>query len=88
MFDDPRDINRDAGYRDPARDAYANLPSEGSGYALPIALIAIVLIIGGLVVFAPKADNTQTAANQPATQRTMPAPAPVAPAPPTTAPKQ
>lgn len=86
MFDDPRDMNRDIGYRDPDRDPYANLPSEGSSWALPAALVAIILIIGGLVVFAPKSENTQTAANQPATQRSMPAPAPTTPAPPTTAP--
>jgi hypothetical protein len=83
MFDDPRDLNRDV-YRDPARDPYANLPSEGSGYALPLALIAIVVIIGGLVVFAPKSDNMQTAANRPAPQQS--APAPVAPGPPAPAP--
>jgi hypothetical protein len=84
MFDDPRDMNRDTGYRDPARDPYANLPAEGSGYALPAAIVAIILIIGGLVVFAPKSDNVQTAANRPATEQS--APAPIAPAPPPPAP--
>ena len=46
MFDDPRDVNRGLGNRDPYQ--YGNMPSEGSGYALPIALLAIVVIIGGL----------------------------------------
>ena len=40
MFDDPRDVNRGLGNRDPY--PYGNMPSEGSGYALPIALLAIV----------------------------------------------
>ena len=51
MFDDPRDVNRGLGNRDPYQ--YGNMPCEGSGYALPIALLAIVVIIGGLIAFAP-----------------------------------
>ena len=85
MFDDPRDVNRGLGNRDPYQ--YGNMPSEGSGYALPIALLAIVVIIGGLIAFAPTA-NQQTASNDPAVTRTAPpTAAPVAP-PKTTAPSQ
>lgn len=88
MFDDPRDVNRGLGNRDPYQ--YGNMPREdaGSGYALPIALLAIVVIIGGLIAFAPT-TNQQTAANDPAMTRTAPAPAPAPMAPPkTTAPSQ
>jgi len=88
MFDDPRDVNRGLGNRDPYQ--YGNMPpSEGSGYALPIALLAIVVIIGGLIAFAPT-TNQQTASNDPAVTRTAPAPAPMTPAAPpkTTAPSQ
>ncbi len=85
MFDDPRDPNRDLNYRDPY-DRFANM-GEGSGYGLPIALLAIVLIIGGLIAFAPS-TNQQTAQNNPAIEKSAPAPAPVNPAPPVTAPKQ
>lgn len=78
-FQDPRDLNRDLGYRDPARDDYANPPNESSGYALPIALFAVVFIIGALIMFAPT-TNQQTASNSaPSVQTTTPAPAPVAP---------
>ena len=70
MFDDPRDVNRGLGNRDPYQ--YGNMPSEGSGYALPIALLAIVVIIGGLIAFAPTA-NQQTASNDPAVTRDGPA---------------
>ena len=84
MFDDPRDLNRDLG-RDPYNQRYANLSGEGSGYALPLALLAIILIIGGLIVFTPH-DNAQTAANTPPIERTLPSPNAAKPAPPVTAP--
>ena len=83
MFDD-RDPNRDLG----RRDAYLNDPavSDGSGAAPLIALAVIALIVGGLFWFAPS-DNAQVASNNPAAERSAPAPAaPVTPAPPTTAP--
>jgi hypothetical protein len=88
MFDDPRDVNRGLENRDPYQ--YGNLPREGSGYALPVALLAIVLIIGGLIAFAPTSTQ-QTASNDPAVTRSTPAPspAPVPIVPPkTTAPTQ
>ena len=86
MFDDPRDVNRDVGNRDPYQ--YGNMRDEGSGYALPIALLAIVVIIGGLIAFAPS-TNQQTASSDPAATRSTPAPAPAPMAPPkTTAPSQ
>lgn len=78
MLDDPRDMNRDLGYRDPTRDRYANL-GEGPGYAGPLALLAIVLIIGGLIAFAPRGENTQTAQNSPTVERSVPPPAAPAP---------
>lgn len=86
MLDDPRDVNRGLNNRDPYQ--YNNLASEGSGYALPIALVAIVVIIGGLIAFAPSTDQ-QTASNESPATRSAPAPAPspMTP-PPTTAPKQ
>jgi hypothetical protein len=83
MFDD-RDPNRDLG----RRDAYLNDPavSDGSGAAPLVALAVIALIVGGLFWFAPR-DNAQVATNNPAAERSAPAPkAPVTPAPPTTAP--
>lgn len=80
MFDDPRDLNRDLGNRDPYQ--YGNMPREGSGYALPIALLAIVLIVGGLIFFAPT-SNQQTASTDPAVERSTPPPAPMTPARPT-----
>jgi len=88
MFDDNRDLNRDLG----RRDAYLDDPAvrDGSGYGPVVALVAIALIIGGLFMFSPGGDRTQTASNNPSVQRSTPAPspAPVTPAPPTTAPKQ
>lgn len=77
-FQDPRDLNRDISYRDPARDDLARTPSEGSGFALPIALLAIVFIVGALIMFAPTSTQ-QTASNAPSVQTTTPAPAPAAP---------
>ena len=87
MFDDNRDLNRDLG----RRDAYLDDPAvrDGSGYGPVIALVAIALVIGGLFMFSPGADRQQTAANNPAVERTTSAPtAPLTPAPPVTAPKQ
>jgi hypothetical protein len=88
MFDDNRDINRDLGRHDAYLDDAAL--RDGSGYGPVIALVAIALVIGGLFMFSPSADKQQTAANNPAVERTMPAPtpAPMTPAPPVTAPKQ
>lgn len=87
MFDENRDLNRDLERRDPMLNNAAM--SDGSGYGPLIALAAIALIVGGLFVFAPSSDQTQTASNNPAIQRTAPAPkpAPVNPAPPVTAPQ-
>ena len=87
MFQDPRDINRELGYRDPANDDYLKM-GEGSGYALPVSLFAIVFIIGALIFFAPRSGE-QVASNAPNVQTTAPAPsATPVPAPPVTAPKQ
>jgi hypothetical protein len=89
MLDDPHDINRDLGYSNPYRDRGVAM-GEGSGWGLPIALLAIVLIVGALFAFAP-ANTQQTAQVNPGApqiERTTPAPAPVAPAPKTTAPSQ
>jgi hypothetical protein len=86
MFHDPRDINRELGYRDPARDEYLNMGS--SGYALPLSLFAIVFIIGALIVFAPT-NSQQTASNAPRVETSAPTPsATPVPAPPVTTPKQ
>jgi len=85
MFDDTRDVNRDLGHRDPYLNRYTEM-SDGSGYAPLIALAAIALIVGGLIMFAPSSDKTQTASNTPAIQRTVPPVSPIPPAPPTTAP--
>jgi hypothetical protein len=87
MFDDPRDINRDLNSRDPYQQPYSSV-SEGSGWGAPIALLAVVIIIGALIAFAP-ASNQQTASNQPAVERSAPAPTPSPMTPPrTTAPTQ
>jgi hypothetical protein len=88
MFDDPRDVNRDLGYTNPYRDRGMAM-GEGSGWGLPIALLAIVLIVGALFAFAP-ANNQQTAMNPGgAPSASAPAPAPASPAgTPKTAPQQ
>ena len=78
-FQDPRDLNRDLGYRAPARDDLASMPSEGSGYALPIALFAVVFIIGALIMFAPTSTQQTASNNAPSVQTTTPTPAPAAP---------
>lgn len=87
MFNDPRDINRDANYRDPN---YVP-PADDVGWGLPLAILAVVVVIGGLFWFGHNTDSTQTAANQPRVERTIPpaGPAtPVNPAPPATSPQQ
>jgi hypothetical protein len=85
MFDDPRDLNRDVNR--PYDQNYSNL-SDGSGWGAPIALLAVVIIIGALIAFAPS-GNQQTASNTPAATRTAPAPMPSPATPPaSTAPKQ
>jgi hypothetical protein len=86
MFHDPRDINRELGYRDPARDEYLKM-GEGSGYALPLLLFAIVFIVGALIFFAPT-NNQQTATNSPRVETNAPAPSLTPLPPPVTAPKQ
>jgi hypothetical protein len=86
MLDD-RDLNRDLG----PRDAYLDDPAvrDGSGYGPVIALVAIALVIGGLFMFSPSGDRTQTATNNaPVVERSAPPPATPAPTPPVTAPKQ
>ena len=85
MFDDNRDLNRDL----ERHDAMLNSPAvDGSGYGPLVALAAIAAIVGGLFFFAPSADQTQVAANNPSKPPvTRTAPAPVTPAPQTTAPQ-
>ena len=88
MLDDPRDMNRDLGYTNPYRDRNLAM-GEGGGWGAPIALLAIVLIIGALIAFAPT-SNQQTAQNNPSApsvQRSAPPAAPVTPAPRPTAPQ-
>jgi len=83
MFDDPRDLNR----RETYDQNYTNL-SDGSGWGAPIALLAVVIIIGALIAFAPT-SNQQTASNMPSATRSAPAPMPSPTTPPTSpAPKQ
>jgi hypothetical protein len=94
MFNDPRDLNRgdiDPNFRDPT---YVAPPADDAGWGLPLAILAVVVVIGGLFYFGHGTDQ-QTAANQPRIERTVPpvapspaAPAPVTPAPPATAPQQ
>ena len=90
MFNDPRDINRDVNYSDPAYVA----PADDAGWGLPMAILAVILVIGGLFWFGHSTDGTQTAANQPRVERTIPPvapvapPAPATPAPPAAAPQQ
>jgi hypothetical protein len=94
MFNDPRDLNRgdiDPNFRDPA---YVAPPADDAGWGLPLAILAVVVVIGGLFYFGHGTD-TQTAVNQPRIERTIPpvtpspvAPTPVTPAPPATAPQQ
>ena len=45
MFNDPRDLNRD-----PSRDpAYVPPPAaDDTGWGLPLAILAVVVVIGGL----------------------------------------
>ena len=63
---------------------------EGVGWGLPAAIAAVVLIIGGMFLFASSGDRSTTTAEAPVT-RSAPTqtPAPVPPTtPPVTAPKQ
>jgi hypothetical protein len=92
MFNDPRDINRadlDPTLRDPAYVA----PADDTGWGLPLAILAVIVVVGGLFWFGGRSDTQQTAANQPPIERTIPratpspaAPSPLAPAPVTPAP--
>ncbi len=89
---DPNDPNRPLG-NDPYYVNRARPNDEGAGWGLPAAVAAIVLIIGGMFLFASSGDRTQTAANNNETPvtRTAPVttPAPMPPTtPPATAPKQ
>lgn len=94
MFNDPRDFNRtDPNYRDPT---YAGPAVDDTGWGLPLAILAVVVVIGGLFWFGHGSDTQQTATNQPRVERTIPPPAtpsPAAPniinpAPPAKAPQQ
>ena len=97
MFNDPRDINRDPNFRDPnlVEPAYVAPPADDAGWGLPLAILAVILVIGGLFWFGHNSDTTQTAANQPRIERTTPpatpspvSPAHVTPAPPAATPQQ
>src|ERR1041384_6069791 len=83
MFNDPRDLNRgdiDPNFRDPA---YVAPPTDDAGWGLPLAILAVIVVIGGLFWFGHSNDTTQTAAKQPRGERTIPParPSPTAPAP-------
>ena len=92
MTMDPNDPNRPLG-----ADPYYNNPArvrddDGVGWGLPAAVAAVVLIIGGMFLFASSGErSTTTAANQAPVTRNAPVqtPAPLPPATaPVTAPKQ
>jgi hypothetical protein len=92
MTMDPNDPNRPLG-----TDPYYNNPArvrddDGVGWGLPAAVAAVVLIIGGMFLFASSGErSTTTAANEAPVTRTAPVqkPAPLPPTtPPVTAPKQ
>ena len=95
MYNDPRDVNRDANYRDPGYIA----PADDIGWGLPLAILAVIVIVGGLFFYG-YSDRTQTAqyepgspsvtrTNPPVVPPTPAAPAPTAPGPaPATAPPQ
>lgn len=94
MTMDPNDPNRPLG-ADPYFEA--NRPrmrdDDSVGWGLPAAVAAVVLIIGGMFLFASSGDRTRTAAsnNEAPITRNAPVqtPAPVPPTtPPVTAPKQ
>ncbi len=85
-YNDPRDYNRDVNYRDPGYIA----PADDAGWGLPVAILAVIVIVGGLFYYG-YSDRTQTAEyspNAPIT-RTAPPVLPATPAPaPATAPPQ
>lgn len=92
MTMDPNDPNRPLG-ADPFYDHRPSVRDDDSvGWGLPAAVAAVVLIIGGMFLFASSGDRTKTAANSEAPiTRNAPVqtPAPMPPTtPPTTAPKQ
>ena len=90
MTMDPNDPNRPLG-TDPYYGKRARMGDDGGvGWGLPAAIAAVVLIIGGMFLFASSGDRSTTTAEAPAT-RSAPTqtPAPVPPTtPPVTAPKQ
>jgi hypothetical protein len=92
MTMDPNDPNRPLG-----ADPYYSRPhmrdDDSVGWGLPAAVAAVVLIIGGMFLFASSGDRTRTAANNeaPITRNVpvqTPAPVPPTTPPTTTAPKQ
>jgi hypothetical protein len=86
MFNDPRDFNRDVNYRDPGYVA----PADEVGWGLPIAILAVIVIVGGLFFYG-YSDRTQTAQYEPPATHSTPAipPSPATPGPaPRTAPPQ
>ena len=92
MTMEPNDPNRPLG-NDPYYGNRARVrDGEGAGWGLPAAIAAVVLIIGGMFLFASSGDRpSTTAANDAPVTRTAPTPmpAPVSPTtPPVTAPKQ
>ena len=93
MTMDPNDPNRPLGTDPYYGDRARMRDDEGVGWGLPAAIAAVVLIIGGMFLFASSGDrSTTTAANNEApVTRSAPTttPAPVPPVtPPVTAPKQ
>jgi hypothetical protein len=76
MLDDPRDINRDL--NNPYRDRGAAM-GEGSGWGLPIALLAIVLVVGALFAFAPSSNQQTAQVNPGAPSVSTPTPTPTPP---------
>ena len=71
---------------DPVRRSGNDLRRVDSGFSMvPFLLAALVVFIGGYILFGPTSETT-TPAQRPAIERTTP-PAPVAPAPTPTAPK-
>ena len=78
MYNDPRDYNRDVNPRDPGYIA----PADDVSWGLPIAILAVIVIVGGLFFYG-YSDRTQTAQYQPPVTQGTPAlpPAPATPAP-------
>ena len=86
MTMDPNDPNRPLG-----TDYYGNRArlrdDDSVGWGLPAAVAAVVLIIGGMFLFASSGDRTKTAANNNEAPITRNAPVQTpAPLPPTTPP--